>query len=92
MYKSQMRALCDVQPRRDRRGSHERHDGHPVHVVGDGFGVGDGEASPALPGSGLEAFEEMEERDRGRGEFGWCRSRDFGKDCGQNQFEHQEEA
>ena len=52
------------------RGQH-RHDGHAVHVVGDGFAVVDVEAAPAFAFGGFEAREEVEEGEGG-GWLGGC--------------------
>ena len=81
MHERHLGAVRDVEPAgADERGGREhRHDGHAVHVVGDGFARRgqDVEAAPAFAFGRLEALEEVEEgeggcRGRGRGRGGGC--------------------
>ena len=67
MDECHFRTVRDVELGGERGRCEHGHDGHPVHVIGDGFAGADGEATPAFARGGLEAFEEVEEGDRGGG-------------------------
>ena len=65
MHERHAGAFCEIEFAGQAGGAEQREDRHSVHVVGDGFAVGDAEAAPAFAFGGFEAFEEVEEGEGG---------------------------
>lgn len=70
MYESHATALCDIEFAGERGGGHHGKNRHAVHVVANGFAVGDAEAAPPRALGGFEALKEVEEGNGGVGGFG----------------------
>lgn len=70
MTQCEQRAAGDIEFLAQRGWAEQGEDRHSVHMIGDGFAGGDGEAAPTFAGRGLQALEDVEKGDGGRW-IGW---------------------